>query len=228
MNGPTASVLSAGKTLHLTEMANETETKNSFLDSLMGGRRLLLGSASPRRRELVEGLGIDVRLLEPKEIDETYPARMNPADVPAYISRRKAHPYLGDLQPGDILLTADTVVINRGEVLGKPHDEREAMTMLRQLSGHAHTVVTGVTLTDVRRQITFSESTEVEFGELMPDEIVYYVERYRPLDKAGAYGIQEWIGQIGIKAIRGDYYNVMGLPLRALFENLRRMTAIHR
>lgn len=201
---------------------------NKFLTDLMGGRRLLLGSSSPRRRQLIEGLGIKVRLLDPREVDESFPARMNPADVPAYISRRKAHPYIGDLAPGDILLTADTVVINRGEVLGKPHDAREAILMLRQLSGHAHSVVTGVTLTDTKRQVTFSELTEVEFGDLQPDEIVYYVENYRPFDKAGAYGIQEWIGQVGIKAIRGDYYNVMGLPLRALFANLRRMTAIRR
>ena len=208
-----------------------TDTKaqnegNKFLDNLMGGRRLLLGSASPRRRQLIEGLGIEVRILEPREIDESFPARMSPAEVPAYISRRKAHPYTGSLTPGDILLTADTVVINRGEVLGKPHDAREAITMLRNLSGHTHQVVTGVTLTDIKRQITFSELTEVEFAQLQPDEIVYYVENYRPFDKAGAYGIQEWIGQIGIKAIRGDYYNVMGLPLRALFTHLRRMTVV--
>lgn len=191
--------------------------------NILGKKNLVLGSASPRRRELVAGLGIDVRMLEPIEADESFPARMRPEDVAVYVSQKKAHPYQVLLGSDDILLTADTVVVNRGEVMGKPHDRREALAMLRLLSAHTHTVVTGVTLTTLKRQISFSESTEVEFAELMPEEIEYYVDTYRPYDKAGAYGIQEWIGQIGIKAIRGDFYNVMGLPLRALYEHLRRL-----
>lgn len=194
---------------------------------ILGRKRLLMASASPRRRDLIAQLGLPVEMLEPQKTDETFPAQMNPTDVAAYISRKKAHPYLASLGHEDILITADTVVINRGEVLGKPQDERDAIVMLRNLSGHTHNVVTGVTLTTARSQMSFSEDTQVEFGELLPDEIDYYVSTYRPFDKAGAYGIQEWIGQIGIRAIRGDYYNVMGLPLRALYENLRRMAVVH-
>ncbi len=201
--------------------------KEKKLFNILGKKRLLLGSNSPRRRELIEQLGLPVTILEPKQTDETYPAMMRAEDVAPFISRKKAHPYMDSLGPDDILLTADTVVINRGEVLGKPHSEREAVAMLTALSGHTHNVVTGVTLSTLKRQITFGENTEVEFGELLPSEIEYYAREYRPLDKAGAYGIQEWIGQIGIKAIRGDFYNVMGLPLRAVYQNLRRLGVTH-
>ena len=135
--------------------------------------KILLASHSPRRRELLAHLDIDFEILPLIEVNESFPASMKPAEVPAYISRKKAHPYMADLRDREILLTADTVVINRGEVLGKPSDLQDA-----------------------------------------------YVEKYRPLDKAGAYGIQEWIGYIGISSIRGDYYNVMGLPLHSLYNHL--------
>lgn len=182
--------------------------------------KVLLASHSPRRRELLEHLDIDVEILPVREVSESYPASMRPEEVPAYISRKKAHPYMAELRDNDILLTADTVVINRGEVLGKPTDLRDAARMLRMLSGHTHTVVTGVTLATTKRSVTFSELTEVQFAPLTPEEIDFYVEKYQPLDKAGAYGIQEWIGYIGITSIKGDYYNVMGLPLHSLFEHL--------
>ncbi len=195
--------------------------------NILGNKKLVLGSASPRRRELIAGLGLEVRLLEPIEVDESFPARMQPEDVPVYVSQKKAHPYQALLGADDILLTADTVVINRGEVVGKPHDRREALAMLRNLSARTHHVVTGVTLSTLRRQLSFNATTEVEFAELMPEEIEYYVDIYRPYDKAGAYGIQEWIGQVGIKSIRGDFYNVMGLPLRELYEHLRRLSVKH-
>lgn len=182
--------------------------------------KVLLASHSPRRRELLEHLDIDVEILPVREVSESYPASMRPEEVPAYISRKKAHPYMAELRDNDILLTADTVVINRGEVLGKPTDLRDAARMLRMLSDHTHTVVTGVTLATTKRSVTFSELTEVQFAPLTPEEIDFYVEKYQPLDKAGAYGIQEWIGYIGITSIKGDYYNVMGLPLHSLFEHL--------
>lgn len=182
--------------------------------------KILLASHSPRRRELLAHLDIDFETLPLIEVNESFPASMKPAEVPAYISRKKAHPYMADLRDREILLTADTVVINRGEVLGKPSDLQDAAQMLRMLSGHAHTVVTGVTLATQKRTVTFSETTEVEFAPLSHAEIDYYVEKYRPLDKAGAYGIQEWIGYIGISSIRGDYYNVMGLPLHSLYNHL--------
>lgn len=182
--------------------------------------KILLASQSPRRRELLAHLDVDVELLPLVEVSETYPASMRPEEVPAYISRKKAHPYMADLADRQILLTADTVVINRGEVLGKPDDLQDAAHMLRMLSGHTHKVVTGVTLATQKRMVTFSELTEVEFAQLTDKEIDYYVEKYRPVDKAGAYGIQEWIGYVGIRSIRGDYYNVMGLPLHALYSHL--------
>lgn len=186
----------------------------------LGNCRILLASHSPRRRELLGHLDVEVEILPLKEVSESYPAKINPREVPAYISRKKAHPYICDLTDGEILLTADTVVINRGEVLGKPTDASDAARMLRVLSGHTHEVVTGVTLATNKSMVTFSELTEVDFAPLTLEEIDYYVDTFMPLDKAGAYGIQEWIGYIGIKAIRGDYYNVMGLPLHALYTHL--------
>lgn len=187
--------------------------------------RILLASQSPRRRELLSALDVDVEILPLKEVNEAYPATMALHEVSPFISRKKAHPYLDSLHDGEILLTADTTVICRGEVLGKPADEREASRMLRLISGHTHEVVTGVTLATTTRMVTFSELTKVEFDNLTPEEIDFYVENYRPFDKAGAYGIQEWIGYVGIKAIYGDYYNVMGLPLHTLYQHLISLSA---
>lgn len=184
------------------------------------GCKVLLASHSPRRRQLLEKLDVDVEVLPLVEVNESYPAKMASEEVAGYISRKKAHPYVSALKDGEILLTADTVVINRGEVLGKPADAEDAARMLRQLSGHTHKVVTGVTLASNKRMVTFSAVTEVDFAPLSHEAIDYYIEKYRPFDKAGAYGIQEWIGYVGITGIRGDYYNVMGLPLNALFERL--------
>ncbi len=184
------------------------------------GCKVLLASHSPRRRQLLEKLDVDVEVLPLVEVNESYPAKMASEEVAGYISRKKAHPYVSGLKDGEILLTADTVVINRGEVLGKPADAEDAARMLRQLSGHTHKVVTGVTLASNKRMVTFSAVTEVDFAPLSHETIDYYIEKYRPFDKAGAYGIQEWIGYVGITGIRGDYYNVMGLPLNALFERL--------
>ena len=192
---------------------------------ILNGWELLLASASPRRRELVGNLHLLCEVATPIEVDESYPGKMAPEEVPAYLSRKKAHAYLSSLDYNHILLTADTVVINRGEVVGKPRDLEDAAAMLRRLSGHTHKVVTGVTLATVRSQHTFAEETEVRFADLTDREIAYYVDNFRPTDKAGAYGIQEWIGYIGVCGIKGDYYNVMGLPLRALYENLLKITA---
>lgn len=187
---------------------------------IFGKRRLLLASGSPRRRELLDKLGIEVVRAHLKDVDESYPATMPATEVAAHLSRKKAEAYLGEIAPDEVLVTADTVVVDGNHVLGKPHDEAEAQAMLRELSGHCHKVVTGVTLATTEGMDTFSETTEVEFAELTDAEIAYYVEHYRPMDKAGAYGIQEWIGYIGIDGIRGDYYNVMGLPLRQLYKHL--------
>lgn len=204
--------------MNITVDERMTATENRYKP--LEGCKILLASHSPRRRELLGKLDVEVEILPLIEVNESYPAKMVPQEVAAYISRKKAHPYMAQLNDREILLTADTVVISRGEVLGKPTDAEDAAMMLRLLAGRTHKVVTGVTLATKKRAVTFSETTEVDFAPLSHEEIDYYVEKYRPMDKAGAYGIQEWIGYIGISGIRGDYYNVMGLPLHALYNRL--------
>lgn len=183
-------------------------------------RHILLASASPRRQELLKMLIPDFEMAAMHEIDESYPDDLPLEEIPAYLSRLKADAYRQQITGNDILLTADTIVINNGKVLGKPHSEAEAVEMLRALSGHTHKVVTGVTLTSADKTDTFTEETLVKFATLSDDEITDYVRDYRPLDKAGAYGIQEWIGCIGIEGIDGCFYNVMGLPLHRLYRHL--------
>lgn len=182
---------------------------------------VVLGSGSPRRRELLGLLDIEFTVDTGHAIDETVPCGMSPERVPEYLSRLKAEVF--SLEPGDsrLVITADTVVILDGEVLGKPHDEAAAAGMLRMLSGQVQTVVTGVTVSTVSRRESFSAVSTVEFAPLSDEEILYYVGRYRPLDKAGAYGIQEWIGAAAIKGISGSFYNVMGLPVHRLYEALK-------
>lgn len=183
--------------------------------------KILLASNSPRRRELL-GLIVPAFEIAPsREVNEIYPSSLEARKVPAFLSQLKAKAYLSDLQPDQLLITADTVVILDGRILGKPHNEAEACLMLKELSGRHHTVVTGVTLSSKEKCVTFSEATDVHFGELTEHEIRDYVERYKPLDKAGAYGIQEWVGAAAIKGIDGCFYNVMGLPLHALYTQLK-------
>lgn len=189
----------------------------------LAGKHILLASASPRRRELLGQLNVDVSLAGLRDVDESYPEGLSPEEVPAYISRKKALAYRDVIALDDVLVTADTVVICNGKVMGKPFDGEQARSMLSELSGRVHRVVTGVTIFTGGLLDTFSECTEVEFAELTPEEIAFYVDSYRPFDKAGAYGIQEWIGYIGVKGIRGDYYNVMGLPLHSLYRHLKAM-----
>lgn len=184
-------------------------------------KKIILATASPRRRELLSHLDVDVEIAPARRIDESYPARLQPEETAPYISRKKAEGYRDLVGEDTILITADTVVVLDGRVLGKPRDEEDARRMLRQLSGRTHTVVTGVTVTSRDAQHTFAEHTEVDFAELTDAEIDHYVSCYKPLDKAGAYGIQEWIGYIGVTGIRGCYYNVMGLPLSALYRHLK-------
>lgn len=183
--------------------------------------KVILASGSPRRRELLGLLDIEFTVDTSYPVDESVPAGIEACDVPVYLSCLKADAY--PLAPDDdrLVITADTVVILDGDVLGKPADEAEAMAMLRRLAGREQTVVTGVTLRTSMRSVTFSAISKVEFGELSDDEIRYYVDRYRPLDKAGAYGIQEWIGAAAIKGITGSFYNVMGLPVHRLYEALK-------
>lgn len=185
--------------------------------------KLLLASNSPRRRELLSLLDVDYEIIKPRQVDEIYPSDLGAAEVAPYLSALKARAYADVPSEGEVLVTADTVVICDGRILGKPADEHEAVEMLSRLSGRTHQVVTGVTLMTPTQTVTFSETTDVTFDNLSPEIIARYVERYRPYDKAGAYGIQEWIGCIGIRRIEGCYYNVMGLPLHTLYHHLSQL-----
>jgi len=183
---------------------------------------ILLASNSPRRRELLAGLDIDYRVTALPEVDESYPDTLSGEEIPLYISQEKAAAYRRFMKDNTLLITADTIVWLDGKVYGKPCDIADAKAMLQALSGKTHTVITGVTLTSLQKQISFAVSTEVTFAALGDDEIDYYVEKYRPLDKAGAYGVQEWIGYIGVTGLKGSYYNVMGLPIQRLYTELKK------
>ena len=184
---------------------------------------VILASNSPRRRELLADLGIDFQVRTMKGIDENYPPGLPVMEIAEYISRKKAHAYMAEMHFGELVITADTVVILGDEVLGKPKDADDARRMLRELSGKTHKVVTGVTIATTENLKSFSAVSDVEFAELSDEDINYYVENYRPLDKAGAYGIQEWIGCMGVRNINGSFYNVMGLPLHRLYTELNTM-----
>lgn len=181
---------------------------------------IILGSQSPRRRELLSGMGIIFRAVN-IHADESFPADLKEASIPLYISRAKAEAYRSQLKPNELLITADTIVWVDGMQLGKPADEADAIRMLRLLSGKTHQVFTGVTLTSLDKQTSFADTTDVTFRAINTDEIEHYVQIYRPLDKAGAYGIQEWIGYVACTGLRGSYFNVMGLPTEKLYEALQ-------
>ncbi len=185
--------------------------------------RLILASASPRRRELLAACDLEFTLAEKFECEECYPADLAANKVAEYLSQLKSNAYPHALGEKDILLTADTVVILGDKILGKPHSEEEAVEMISSLSGATHKVVTGVTLRTAKQTISFSAESLVSFRTLDAEEVRYYVEKYRPLDKAGAYGIQEWIGYIGIEGIEGSFYNVMGLPVQRLYTTLKEL-----
>ena len=189
----------------------------------MKSYQLILASQSPRRKELLEGLGIPfcVRVIE--GIDESFPEDLPIEDIPVYIpiSKQKASVYAKCIAEDEVVLTADTVVVCQGQVLGKPKDEDDARRMLNLLSGITHEVITGVTVKTREEEKSFSVVTEVQFKSLTPQEIDFYIRRFKPFDKAGAYGIQEWIGYIGVISIHGSYFNVMGLPVQRIYEELK-------
>ena len=185
--------------------------------------KVILASGSPRRRELLSGLGIDYAIKVLPDVNEAYPEILKREDIPLYIAREKAEAYLKEIESDELIITADTIVWLDNEVLGKPTDEQQAKVMLRMLSGKTHHVITGVCLTTSEFQKSFTTTTEVTFAKLSEEEIDYYVEKYRPLDKAGAYGIQEWIGFVGVEAINGSYFNVMGLPIQRLYKELAKL-----
>ncbi len=184
--------------------------------------RLILASNSPRRKELLAGLGLDYEVRTLPDVDESYPESLQGGEIPLYISRMKADAYKPMLQADELMITADTIVWMDGMVLGKPRNKYGAIKMLKQLSGGVHYVYTGVSITTQTRQESFYVATEVRFANLTDEEIEYYVDTYQPMDKAGAYGVQEWIGYIGVENIKGSYFNVMGLPVQRLYTELKK------
>ncbi|MDO4320383.1 MAG: Maf family nucleotide pyrophosphatase [Bacteroidales bacterium] len=189
--------------------------------------KVILASASPRRRELLKTIIPEFEIAPSRDIDETYPDTLSPDDVPVYLSALKSAAYADILTDGDVLVTADTVVVLGDRILGKPAGRDDAIAMLNALSGQTHRVITGVSLAAKGRDtVSFSAITEVSFARLSQADIEYYVDNYRPFDKAGAYGIQEWIGAAAVEKISGSYYNVVGLPLHALFTRLREFVSL--
>lgn len=181
--------------------------------------KIILASNSPRRKELLGALEMEFEVRTLQGINETYPQGLSMTGIPEHISRQKANAYA--LGEDELLITADTIVYLDGEVLGKPADAKEAYAMLRKLSGQTHHVITGVTLRTLERTHTFSSVTEVTFAQLSDEQIHHYVDAYAPFDKAGAYGIQEWIGYVGVSCISGSFYNVMGLPVQRLSQEMK-------
>ena len=184
--------------------------------------KLILASASPRRQQLMKDAGFTFEVWL-KNVEEKYPQELHWENVPEYLAKVKASAFREELKADEVLITADTVVCIHDRILGKPADRKEAISMLQELSGNRHLVVTGVSVTTRTEQLSFSSRTDVFFKRLSNEEIEFYVDTYKPFDKAGAYGIQEWIGYIGIERIEGSFYNVMGLPIQKLYETLRKL-----
>ena len=185
--------------------------------------KVVLASNSPRRKELLSGLGIQYEVKTLPDIDESFPEGLDGVEIPVYIARAKADAYRALMKSDELIITADTIVWLEGEVMGKPSDAEDARRMLRALSGQTHQVITGVCLTTAETQKAFSTVTDVTFCCLSEEEITYYVEHYQPMDKAGSYGIQEWIGFVGVENISGSYFNVMGLPIQRLYTELKKL-----
>lgn len=195
-----------------------------ILDTLKN-HKIYLVSQSPRRRELLQGMGISFDVLK-TDVKETYDASLSPAEVVQYLSQLKLSPIRYSEYPeGTIFIACDTIVVINGQIIGKPHSREEAVEMLHQLSGHTHTVLSGLTVAlsteGTARTLTSFRASEVTFTALTDEEIDYYIEQYKPYDKAGSYGVQEWIGYIGIQSIQGSVYNVIGLPTQLLWETLK-------
>lgn len=187
----------------------------------LSSRHIILASQSPRRKELLSGLGVNFEVRVLPDLEENFPQSMAPNEVPAFLARQKADAYKAELTPNDILITADTIVATEDEILGKPTDAKEAFEMIKSLSGTDHQVITGVHICDLKKELSLTSITVVHFAELTDEEINYYIEKYKPYDKAGAYGIQEWIGYVGVERIDGSYFNVMGLPVQHLYNALK-------
>ena len=181
----------------------------------------ILASKSPRRQELLHSFGIEFQVIV-KEVEEDYPENLVKEEIPVFLAVLKSKPFLNELQENDLLITADTIVWLTYKILGKPNNVEEAISMLKELSGQEHEVISGVCLSSKNKQKTFYSVSKVRFKKLSDYEIEYYVSRFKPFDKAGSYGIQEWIGFIGITHIEGSFYNVMGLPIQKLYEEIQK------
>lgn len=183
--------------------------------------KIILCSNSPRRKELLKGLGLNFQTRIIDGIDESYDKSLPGEDIAKMISEKKAESYKATMSSDELIITADTIVYVDGEVLGKPQNKIDAARMLKMISGKCHDVITGVCLLTSNKRISFSVKTKVSFAQITDDEISFYIENYKPYDKAGAYGIQEWIGYIGVDSIQGSYFNVMGLPVQRLYSELK-------
>jgi len=190
-----------------------------MLDNLKD-KKIILASKSPRRQELLKGLGL-IFETRTKDIPEDYSPDLKAEDVPAYLAEKKASEFLQELNPGEIIITSDTIVIHQKKILEKPQSIEDAQRMLSTLAASEHTVVTGVCIQTLEKKVVFSDHTLVEFGALTADEIDFYIANYKPFDKAGSYGAQDWIGFVAIKKLTGSYFNVMGLPVHRVYEELK-------
>ncbi len=184
--------------------------------------KILLASNSPRREELLRGIDIDFEIKVLPNIDESFPSDLPTEEVAEFVALKKANSYINNLKKDELMITADTVVVLEDKIYGKPTNKEEAKDMLHSLSGKTHRVISGVCLTSTTKQTSFSVASDVEFSSLSNKEIEYYINRYAPFNKAGSYGVQEWIGYIGVKHINGSYFNIMGLPIQRLYRELIR------
>lgn len=192
-----------------------------MLNDILKGKRLILASKSPRRQQLLRELGVEFEVRANGDDEELFPDCLSMIEIPVYLAKHKAKPLLDSLVDNEILITSDTIVWCNGHVIGKPIDSNDAFKILSLLSGNKHVVVTGVCISSTEKSRTFYATTDVFFRKLTDEEIWYYINNYKPFDKAGAYGIQEWIGFIGIERIEGSYFNVMGLPVQKLYIELQ-------
>ena len=192
-----------------------------MLDKILSGRKVILASASPRRRELLAGLGVDFTIDTGNTFEEVIPDGLPQPQVPEYMAKGKSHGFHRELQSDEIIITADTMVLCEDEIMGKPKDREDAVRMIEKLQDNTHTVYTGVCIRSLEKEVSFTVATDVRFGNLTPDEISYYIDTCKPFDKAGAYGVQEWIGYAAIKGLEGSYFNVVGLPVHRLYHELK-------
>ena len=192
-----------------------------MLEKILSGRKIILASASPRRKELLGGLGVEFTIDTKNSFEEIAPEGLPYSQYPEYMAKGKSHGFHRDLLPDEILVTADTMVLCSDEIMGKPTDRADAIRMVQKLQNNRHSVLTGVCIRSLEKEVCFTASTDVFFDELSQEEIEYYVDTYRPFDKAGAYGVQEWVGYAGIKRIEGSYFNVVGLPVQMLYQKLK-------